>query len=64
MAKNPPWFDDKLFGGESKLSLFVIKIYHTCQRLSAQNDMPTLNGLCKITPIGAQSYSGEKTAMF
>ena len=64
MAKKPPCFNDKLFSGASKLSLFAIKTYHTCQRLSAQNDTPTLNGLCKITPIGAQSYGGENTAMF
>jgi hypothetical protein len=60
VAKKPPCFNDNLFGGTSKLSLFAIKSYHTCQRLSAQNDMPTLNGLCKISPIGAQSCDGEK----
>jgi hypothetical protein len=59
-GKKPPCFYDNLFGGASKLSLFAIKTYHTCQRLSAQNDMPTLNGLCKISPIGAQSCDGEK----
>jgi hypothetical protein len=64
MAKKPPCFDDKLFGGASKLSLFANKIYHTCQSLSAQNDTPTLNGMCKISPIRAQSCGGEKTAMF
>ena len=59
-AKKPPCFDDKLFDGASKLTLFAIKIYHTCQRLSAQNDTPTLNRPCKISPIGAQSWGGKK----
>jgi hypothetical protein len=58
--EKPPCFDDNLFGGVSKLSLFAIKMYHTCQSISAQNDTPTLNGLCKISPIGAQSCDGEK----
>jgi hypothetical protein len=63
--KKKPCFDDKLFGGASKLSLFAIKFYHTCQRLSSQNDTPTSNGaLYKISPIGAQSCGGKKTTMF
>ena len=65
LAKKPPCFDDKLFGGASKFSLFAIKIYNTCQRLSAQNDMPTPNGgLHKISPIDEQSCGGKKIAMF
>jgi hypothetical protein len=59
--QNKPCFDDKLFGGASKLSLFAIKIYHTCERLSFQNDTPTPNGArYKISPIGAQSCGGKK----
>jgi len=64
VPKKTSCFDDKLFSGAPKLSLFAIKMYHTCQMLSAQNDTPTLNGLCKVSPIGAQSCGGEKTAMF
>jgi hypothetical protein len=49
--KKPPCFDNKLFGVASKLSLFAVKLYHKWQRLSAQNDTPTLQGLCKISPM-------------
>jgi len=64
VPKKPSCFDDKLFGGALKLSLFAIKNYHTCQRLSDQNDTPTLTAMCKISPIGSQSCGGEKNACF